>query len=126
MQAHRIDEIPLEVIIQMFLGILKHIFCKANDPLINDFRKLLLCIEGQSRITIKRFQVDMDVGHNELVDGFLVKPLLPQQRSLIPDYLIQIIWKIVGIPYHWAFRSFIRYQGQHGPSIRVSSFKRSR
>ena len=90
MQTHRIDEIPLEVIIQMILGILKHTLCKANNALINDFRKFFLRVKGQTRITIKRLQMDIDVGRNVMVDGFLIKPFFTQQRGLISDDFIQI------------------------------------
>ncbi|MPM76373.1 hypothetical protein SDC9_123371 [bioreactor metagenome] len=113
METHRIDKIPLEMIIQMILRILKHILCKANNSLINDFGKLFLCIKGQARVTIKRLQMDIDVGRNVMVDGFLIKPFFTQQCGLIPNNFIQIIWKLIGIADQLAFRSFIRHQLQH-------------
>ena len=88
METHRIDEIPLEVIIQMILRILKHILSKADNFLINDFGKLFLCVKGQPRITIKRLQMDIDVGRDVMVDGFLIKPFFTQQGGLIPDDFI--------------------------------------
>ena len=88
METHRIDGVPLEVIIQMILRILEHIFCKANNALINDFRKLFLRVKRLTRITIERLQMDIDVGRNIMIDGFLIKPIFPQQRGLISDNFI--------------------------------------